>query len=656
MVPVLFALFAAGCGGSEEERDSGGETGVAVTSGGGTFPAEATHQFGTTVVEEEPERIVVVGLSEQDTVLALGYKPVAVTEWFGEQPGAIWPWAREAMGPEDPVVLDNSDGIPFEEIAALKPDLIIGTAAGLERGDYDKLSAIAPTVAGVVGGTDYFSPWDQQTELIAEALGEKERGEEIVTDIEAEYAAVAEEHPEWGGKTATFSQCGFYDGLAYVYPPGLGTEFLTYLGFEINPKLEPLVEVEGEQVTVSTERLDVLEADTIVFACDEPGSVPKLSKVPTFETLPAVAEGRSVYTDPVLAAAIYFNSPLSLPYVLEHLTPELAKAVKGEAPQRQMPDPPEEAEVAAAPSADEAVFPATVAHKWGTTTIEAAPERVVVAGLREQDALLALGVVPVATTEWFGEKPGAVFPWAEDELGDAPLPEVLSITDGIEFEKIAALRPDLIVAVYSEVSKEDYAKLTAIAPTIAQPKGQINWGASWQDELVAVGDAVGKPEEADRLLAATEGEIADATAANPEFKGASGAMATSYEGLYVWGPEDPRTKMLQDLGFTFPAALNDIGGEEFGGIVPDEQASELDLDAVVWFAEPPQVKEIERHPVYGKLDVHKEGRDVFIPETGPVADEATYISVLSIPTLLDGLVPRLAAAVDGDPATPTTIE
>ena len=43
----------------------------------------------------------------------------------------------------------------------------------------------------------------------------------------------------------------------------------------------------------------------------------------------------------------------------------------------------------------------------------AAPERVVVAGLREQDALLALGIVPVATTEWFGTRPGEVFPGRE---------------------------------------------------------------------------------------------------------------------------------------------------------------------------------------------------------------------------------------------------
>ncbi len=337
LLTALFALtLVAGCGSSDDES---GATDVTADGGGGSFPAEATHKFGTTVVPEEPQRIVIVGLTEQDAVLALGYKPIATTEWFGEQPGAIWPWARAEMGKQNPVVLENNDGFPFEEIAALKPDLIIGTNSGMKREDYEKLSALAPTIAGVKGGTDYFSPWDEQTVLISEALGKKQEGEDLVAGIEDEYAEVGAENPEFDGKTATYSQCGFYDGLIYVYPDGLGTDFLSMLGFTINPKLTPLIEVQGEQVTVSAERLDVIDADTIVFACDEPNSVPALKKVPTFDKVPAVAAGRAVYTDPTLAAATYFTSPLSLPYVLEHLTPELAKAVAGEAPQRQMPEP-----------------------------------------------------------------------------------------------------------------------------------------------------------------------------------------------------------------------------------------------------------------------------------------------------------------------------
>ena len=67
-------------------------------------------------------------------------------------------------------------------------------------------------------------------------------------------------------------------------------------------------------------------------------------------------------------------------------------------------------------------FPVTIEHKFGETTIDSEPKRIVVVGLREQDALLALGIVPVGTTEWYGEHPGAIFPWAEAALGDAQAP------------------------------------------------------------------------------------------------------------------------------------------------------------------------------------------------------------------------------------------
>src|ERR687894_17666 len=146
--------------------------------------------------------------------------------------------------------------------------------------------------------------------------------------------------------------------------------------------------------------------------------------------------------------------------------------------------------------AEPGAFPVTIEHKFGSTTIESEPKRVVVAGLREQDALLALGVVPVATTEWYGEHPGAIFPWAKDELGDAKLPTVLSYRDGIEIEKVAAQRPDLILGVYSGMTKKEYESLSKIAPTVAQPKGEPDYGSSWQEETRIAGQAGGKSEGA----------------------------------------------------------------------------------------------------------------------------------------------------------------
>ena len=90
--------------------------------------------------------------------------------------------------------------------------------------------------------------------------------------------------------------------------------------------------------------------------------------------------------------------------------------------------------------------PVTIQHRFGQTTIPEPPRRVVSAGFTEQDDLLAVGVVPVAVTTWWGDEPFEVWPWAQPRLGSAQ-PQVLSFYDGgFQYDRIAALQPDLIVA------------------------------------------------------------------------------------------------------------------------------------------------------------------------------------------------------------------
>jgi iron complex transport system substrate-binding protein len=304
---------------------------------------------------------------------------------------------------------------------------------------------------------------------------------------------------------------------------------------------------------------------------------------------------------------------------------------------------------AASASAD--AFPVTLEHKFGQTRIDSEPKRIVVVGLREQDSLLALGIVPVGTTEWFGKHDGAIFPWAEKALGDAKRPEVLSYTDGIQYERVAALAPDLILAVYSGLNRKDYDTLSKLAPVVAQPRGQVDWGSSWQDEITMTGKAVGKAKEAEALKAKAEQQLAAAAAANPGFKGQTAAVATPYQGIYVYGPQDARSRLLTDLGFTFPPGLQDIGGKEFGGQLSDEKVDLLDVGALLWFAEPAAEAKLKKHAVYSKLDVRKQGRDLYVAEQGTLYEATSFISVLSIPYLIENLVPKLAAAADGDPAT-----
>lgn len=296
-----------------------------------------------------------------------------------------------------------------------------------------------------------------------------------------------------------------------------------------------------------------------------------------------------------------------------------------------------------------AAFPATITHRYGSTEIERAPERIVTVGLVEQDALLALGITPVATTEWFGERPGAIFPWAKDEQGDAPDPTVLkSPTGAVQFEKIAALRPDLILALYADLKQADYDKLSRIAPVVVAPKQYVPYGIPWQEVTTIVGRAVGRAERAAELVDGVERQLADAKAAHPEFADRRGLVATYYEGKpYVYGPQDPRGRLLASLGFSLPDGLQEYVGSEFGRDLSEERADLLDVDAITWIVGSERDRQVIRdRPTYRRLAVRQKGREVFVDEGTTLGQAVSFISVLSIPYLLDELVPQLSTAVE----------
>ncbi|UPT45454.1 MULTISPECIES: iron-siderophore ABC transporter substrate-binding protein [Streptomyces] len=318
-----------------------------------------------------------------------------------------------------------------------------------------------------------------------------------------------------------------------------------------------------------------------------------------------------------------------------------------------------ESDDAAAPAdnAQKGAYPVTLDHKYGDTTLESEPQRIVTVGLSDQDAVLALGKVPVGTTEWLGEFKGAVGPWAEKALGDKPRPTVLHDDGtGPQVEKIASLRPDLILALYSGLTKDQYRTLSKIAPVVAQPEDGPDWSISWQDQTAQVGKALGKNEEAAALVAKTEKHITDAAAAHPEFKGKSAVMATPYQGMYVYGPQDNRSRLLNGLGFRLPTDLSTVVGDAFGANISKERTDLLDTDAVVWIVTDPakDTNKLHADPLYGKLGVAEEGREVMVKESSHFGSAISFVSPLSLPYTVDRLVPMLAAAVDGK--TDTKVE
>lgn len=304
------------------------------------------------------------------------------------------------------------------------------------------------------------------------------------------------------------------------------------------------------------------------------------------------------------------------------------------------------------PSSTSAAYPITLQHKYGSTTITSEPKRIVTVGLTDQDAVLALGKVPVGTTEWLGGYPGAIGPWAKDKLGDAKLPTVLKDTGtGPQVEKIAALKPDVILALYGGLTKAQYDSLSKFAPVVAHPKQYNDYGIPWQELTQKVGLVLGKANEAVKVITETEAKIAEV--AKPEFKNASAVMATPYEGMFVFGSQDPRSRLLGNLGFKLPTGLDKAIGDQFGANISKERTDLLDQQAIVWIVGDVAKDSAKLHkdPSYRDLKVVKEGREVFIHETSDYGHATSFVSALSLPYVVERLAPQLSAAVDGDPGT-----
>jgi iron complex transport system substrate-binding protein len=306
-------------------------------------------------------------------------------------------------------------------------------------------------------------------------------------------------------------------------------------------------------------------------------------------------------------------------------------------------------EPAAAPAQSSAPaatgFPVSVEHKYGTTQIAAAPTRVVTLGLSDQDPVLALGVVPVGSIDWFLERPYGKWPWAQP-LWAGTTPEIVGERDEYNLEKVAALKPDLIIGLYSGMNKDQYGKLSKIAPTVAQPTGYDDYAAPWQDMTRLAGKALGQEAKANQLIADIDTRLAKLAAEHPEFAGRSVAVVEPYEpGKYaVFAPTDPKVVLLTKLGFTVPPAIVAAAGDEYAAEIGSEQLNLVDVDKLVFLtADATTEPTVKADKVYSTLAVAKQNRAVFLPyEEPPIGGALSFSTVLSIPYALEQLVPLLA--------------
>jgi iron complex transport system substrate-binding protein len=277
------------------------------------------HIFGETKIPAPPKRVVSAGFTEQDDLLALGVVPIAVTDWFGGQPFGVWPWAQPKLGGAQPVVLNLDDGIQVDQIASLKPDLIVATNAGLDQDTYTKLSAIAPTIAQS-GPDAFFEPWKDQATLIGQAVFKADDMTKLIAAVGDKFASVGKNNPQFAGKKVLLLGGTFYEDSVRVTTPGWRTDFLTEMGFTIPDTGGGLVS-RDKMASV----LDV--ADVLIWTTESDDEQAALLADPVVAKLQATVQRRNVFTGKDLAGAIAFASTLSYPVVADQLPPLISKVL-----------------------------------------------------------------------------------------------------------------------------------------------------------------------------------------------------------------------------------------------------------------------------------------------------------------------------------------
>jgi iron complex transport system substrate-binding protein len=320
------------------------------------FPLTLETEFGEVRIPEQPQRVVALGDGDADAAFALGVDPIAVVDWDQLGDPGVGPWVTKEHPADPELVLDRQpfeerDRIPFDRIADLEPDLILWTPPPLSEFPepqrlYDRMATIAPTITRLTGKDKATGSFlDRQTRQVAKVLGKVEQGEQLLTDLDAKFADIKAEHPEFKDATLTMARV---DVLTLEVPLEGTGDFAVFeqLGFDTPAGLQKMDEndmvPDNDYADVGLPYVDaggipdfdfrVLAADLVLIdAYQQSGYTDWIEKSPDLKKLRATKDGRTLMLPgnayPPVSLALTTPSVISTSWALDILVPRLAEAL-----------------------------------------------------------------------------------------------------------------------------------------------------------------------------------------------------------------------------------------------------------------------------------------------------------------------------------------
>ncbi len=284
-----------------------------------TYPVDVEHKYGTTTIPARPQRIVSLDTQWTDVLLALK-APLIGRALDPTLPTGTFPWQEGLV--DDITSITAGDSLPLEQIAALKPDLIVVTYFVQDEATYDQLAGIAPTIP-LLSAADQVDQWQEIATVAGQFLGEPDAAAELIADVDSTVQATADELPALDGLTYALANWVPGDAIYVVADPEDGASvFFAQLGLTITPSVLAVADGVSGRATLSLERVDLLDGDLLVLFTN--GADP--DDIPGYAALPAVKTKAVAVLDYAAVVGLNTPTPLSIPYSLELVRPALEAA------------------------------------------------------------------------------------------------------------------------------------------------------------------------------------------------------------------------------------------------------------------------------------------------------------------------------------------